>query len=532
MNIEIRIVQGLITSTEYNKNITPIWNPVLLESETAKLLCRWALEHFKEHGTCIGSYITDVFYKNLENDLIDKDLAEELEEDIFPYISEQEEIDVEILTTKTVQYLQKRSLLLHNKQVLSILEDEKLSEAKKLESVEKLKETYVPIEDVDDCDEADMKSDTIDEQFEKALNASSTPLFTVGGDIGEFLDSSLIEGGFVAFMAAEKRGKSYFLLELGLKAIRANKNVALFQAGDMSTDAQLRRIGVRLCRRSDNEKYCGEHYQAVPDCIRNQTNECTKWERENKCTPFPVDTQLRIKELQLKDLIKIYEDRGDYEACSYCSEYKYNNELAVPWIDYKKEEQPITANEIKYARNKYFSRYSGTMKISTHAMDTLTFDKIGNILDKWQRKGFVPDVVIIDYMDIIASTGNDTRTKENSKWKAARNLSQTARNGITPLVLTATQSDAASYKTHTLNLDNFSETKQKYAHVTAMYGLNQDPEGREKGLGLMRVNELAKREGDYHYTNQVYVIQNLKKGMAIINSMPFGGKIPVNKIKH
>ena len=51
-----------------------------------------------------------------------------------------------------------------------------------------------------------------------------------------------------------------------------------------------------------------------------------------------------------------------------------------------------------------------------------------------------------------------------------------------PLVVTATQADANSYDRTSLKMSNFSEDKRKLAHVTAMYGLNQDPAGREKGI--------------------------------------------------
>ena len=66
--------------------------------------------------------------------------------------------------------------------------------------------------------------------------------------------------------------------------------------------------------------------------------------------------------------------------------------------------------------------------------------------------------------------------KQNEIWKNLRALSQ-SRNC---LVLTATQADAKSYEKNVLTMSNYSEDKRKFAHVTAMYGLNQDKHGREK----------------------------------------------------
>ena len=99
-----------------------------------------------------------------------------------------------------------------------------------------------------------------------------------------------------------------------------------------------------------------------------------------------------------------------------------------------------------------------------------------------------------------------------------RNLSQERRQGKQPLVITATQADADSYDKNLLTLKNFSEDKRKYGHCTAMYGLNQDPQGNEKKIGVMRINELVIREGGCDTINVVYVLQNLRRGLPVLGS--------------
>lgn len=153
--------------------------------------------------------------------------------------------------------------------------------------------------------------------------------------------------------------------------------------------------------------------------------------------------------------------------------------------------------------------------MSTHANGTLSFGSINTILDKWEdADGFVADVILSDYMDIMASSSisKDFRHQENQKWKDARKLSQTARQGVLPCFISPTQADAGAYKSYRLQLDNYSEDKRKYAHVTAMYGLNQDPLGREKRLGILRINEIIIREGEYSNDNEITLLQNLRKG--------------------
>jgi hypothetical protein len=51
-----------------------------------------------------------------------------------------------------------------------------------------------------------------------------------------------------------------------------------------------------------------------------------------------------------------------------------------------------------------------------------------------------------------------------------------------------------------------------------MFGLNQDTKFREKKIGLMRINELVIREGEFITSNEITVVQNLKRGRPFIGS--------------
>lgn len=134
------------------------------------------------------------------------------------------------------------------------------------------------------------------------------------------------------------------------------------------------------------------------------------------------------------------------------------------------------------------------MRLSCHPNSTLTVGGIASIIQSWERSGWgTPDVVVIDYADVLSPTHGtgDTRDQINATWKALRALSQS----LHALVVTATQSDADSYTVETMNMGNFSEDKRKNAHVTGMVGINQA--GDEKKLGLQRLNWLALRESEF-----------------------------------
>jgi len=137
---------------------------------------------------------------------------------------------------------------------------------------------------------------------------------------------------------------------------------------------------------------------------------------------------------------------------------------------------------------------------------------IESILDGWEKKrGFVPDVIVIDYADILApeDSKKQIRDQTNETWASLRRLSQCRRC----LVIAPTQADAASYDQHTQRMKNFSEDKRKLAHVTGMLGLNQTDS--EKGAGLMRLNWIVLRETSFETRRCLYVAQCLSLGRVL-----------------
>ena len=128
--------------------------------------------------------------------------------------------------------------------------------------------------------------------------------------------------------------------------------------------------------------------------------------------------------------------------------------------------EPLGAQQAKSLFKKYFVDKKSRIKLSTHANGTLTIGKIKSILQKWKREGFIPDLILIDYADLIVSnTKVDVRHQIDGIWKQLRGLSQE----YNCLIVSPTQADAKSYETDLLTLKNFSEDKRKFAHVTAMY---------------------------------------------------------------
>jgi len=255
-------------------------------------------------------------------------------------------------------------------------------------------------------------------------------------DLGRFFGPHLRRGGFIAFMAPEKRGKSFWLLDLAWRAaVRDKRRVLFYSVGDMTAAEINQRLLVRTAKRP-------------------------RWKEL-------IDYPLSIQPGSKKRLTVVPAEKRDYA-------------------------KPLSKAEMSQALDHLAGCQLG-LKCTLNG--TTTVAEIQADITGLVREGWVPDVVVVDYPDILApeagSAKEEYRHQINITWQALRRLSQ--ENHV--LLVTATQSDAKSYGVRLLRREHFSEDKRKFSHVTGIVGINQDPQ--EKELGVFRLNWIALREGSY-----------------------------------
>lgn len=526
--IERKIIQGLITSTVYIKDIRPIWNANLLESSTAKLISLWCIEFFDRYKEAPGKNIETIFFTKLKNGM-DKDIAEEIEEDILPGLSEEYEetgINAAHLSDITIEYFKERQYLAFSKGIESILLKNDGGKGGTVNKVEEYINNFKFIKNEESGQVVDFSKTESKENIRNAFKTLKDPVIRFPKQLGKFLNDQLYPGAFVGILAPEKRFKTFWLLEFAIRGCRQNKKVAFFQAGDMNEADQIKRIGMRLCNAPDSETYANEYYRPVRDCLRNQFNACDKKERECDFGIFSEDEftdDADLFELQLtKDqLVEAYElnSEDNYRPCYNCAEYD-KEKLGAPWLEKVAAADPITDVDVIEAADAFFIKYNRQFKLATYANGTLSVNMIESCLTEWEQEdGFIADVILIDYLELLKpSKSGEHRQEQNQIAKDIRKLSQTPRKGILPLIIAPTQADAGAYDVSSLKLKNFSEDKRKYAHVTSMIGINQDPKGIEKAIGITRLNELIKRVGDFNQNNQVTVLQDISRAKAFTSS--------------
>ena len=299
------------------------------------------------------------------------------------------------------------------------------------------------------------------EAIKQAFQEGNESLIIYPGALGKFFGSSLSRDSFISFEGPEKSGKTWWLLDIAFRAVLQRRKVAFFDAGDMSESQIIRRFMIRA-----------SHHP------------------------------IRASTVQYPTSISIDENSG--EACVATEERKYRHNLE--WRRAKRASKFIMRKKVK-SKKSY-------LKLSCHPSDSLTIANIRTILKDWEREEWTPDVIVIDYADILCMDyyGMEGRDKINKTWSLLRGIAQIYHC----LVITATQSDANSYDTKIISKRNFSEDKRKNAHVAGMIGLNTTTE--EKENDVMRLNWVIRREEKFSERRCVYAVGCLDIGNPAIQS--------------
>lgn len=278
-------------------------------------------------------------------------------------------------------------------------------------------------------------------------------LITYPGALGKFYGDSLSRSCFVAYMGPEKRGKTSFMMDLAYRGILQRRRVAFFEVGDLSAKQIHRRFMIRACKNP----------------LKHKT--------------LKVPTSLKIEHKRNEDGVVI--PSIDVELRD--EEYTHPG-----WDRVKKKVDRVLVSQVK-SRKPY-------LKVYTHPAGTVTVGLIESLMKEQASLGWVVDAVVVDYADLLTEPGfENIRDRTNEIWTKLRALSQK----LDCLVITATQSDAASYLANTLGMKHFSEDKRKFAHVTGMVGINQKED--EKKMGVFRHNWVVLREDEFYSERCVYV---------------------------
>lgn len=273
-----------------------------------------------------------------------------------------------------------------------------------------------------------------------AFDFTEEHLFKYPGALGEQL-GYFSRGDFFAILAPVKRGKTFYLWDIARYASLYGFK-ALFISLEMTQNQMVRRAW---------QSYVGEPFKA-----------CT--------VEIP-----EFREGNHKDKWRISRRKQVFEG--------------------------IDLDEIEAKQELYRKQAKGEIRLQSYPAGFADMETLEACITNLEYyDGFVPDVIVIDYADIIKGRNRDYRQQLNEIWVRLRGWAQ-ERNC---LIVTASQTSKQALS-RDAKAGDVAEDMRKLATVTKMMALNQNE--KEKSLGVMRIEPLLYRDGRLT-GKQICVLEN------------------------
>jgi replicative DNA helicase len=447
---ERQIILYSIVSTEFLKEIYPIAKPELFKTPYAQTVWRWCSKYFSEFNSAPNKDIQDIYISHKME--IQDDDEEEAIATFLQSLSRMEE------QTNNIPFLIKQAEEWLNLRSLELLKDS-LADAiqrKDIVSGQQAIAEYAKIDRVK-IDSLSVLSD-VDDSISAFIDENKT-LFSFPGAVGAVI-GHIQRTDFMAFAGFMKSGKSLWLWEVAKMAMFNSKQV-LFISLEMPKSQMLRRIWSNLFKR-----------------------------------PKKYPTKARIPYFVEEDTI---------------------NEDEVKWsVAYEeKDVEPIIPSRERFDSwiaqyKKYFG--GGDVRITSMPSRSVTVRDIESYISNLEYyEGWIPDVVVIDYADLIRSDlKGDTRHKLDDIWANLRRVALEREIAV----ISATQTDRSTSKKD-IEADNISEDIRKLAHATKVIAINSTKQ--DKAKGIYRVEQLVDRD-DSPCFEQAIVLSCLDIGQVCLDS--------------
>jgi hypothetical protein len=441
-NVERQVLIGMIVDDAVCLRIAAKWEGEMFRSTWANIVGGWSVRYCNRYGKAPKAHLQGLFEAWVEK-VTDKETVALIERFLDGLSGEYETLAREINSAYVIDLAAKHFTQIRLKQMVDRAEED--MEQGRLEEAVQGVNGFRPVE-LGAGESIDvLNSPTV---LQQVFDDLARDLVIYPGALGHFFSNQLGRESFVAFLGPEKVGKTFWLMDAGWRAALQRRKVAWFAAGDMTERQMMQRFAIRAAMHPLRSKDwpCEIGY---PLAVRRNPQE-------------PARLQVR-KEMRRFERPLVWGEA--WRAMQEILQYRIRGK--IPYL-----------------------------RLLTYPNSSLSVKGIEAHLERWAKEGWVPDVVITDYADILDEEsgmpkGYDRRHKIDASWRLQRALSEKYHC----LYLTATQSDTDSYTREILGRSNFSESKTKLAHVTGMVGINQIASEKEKEL--YRLNWVELREGAF-----------------------------------
>lgn len=491
---EKQILTNLILSTEYCKRVLPLIKQEYFPSDSTNTILSWVRGYYEAYRSAPGTHIKDIYEERAH--ALDESSHDQIKA-VLQHLSDVADTDignVDFLVDSAIELLHIKNLELQVKAATHHLSNNDPVQAQRA-----LEERFnVPDDMIRAINWSDQRyiRDVIRKMVLK--DDPSTAFFMYPGRFGEFI-GALDRGWFVAFLGPAKRGKTVYLMETIIAGLMRKLNV-LFFSFEMPDDQLFMRV---LQSVTGAKPGTGDYEVMTPlmDCESNQNGECV----------LPERTGVGDIKSDEGGLLS-YEDLPDWTKCVACR--GTSQFLPTSW------KEPVAKKGL--SEGQYFDRANAFMRIYGKYCRTIfrpsktcDIDTMENDIDELiARENFVPDVIVIDYADLMKvrrSTGQK-RNDLDDLWESLRSLAQTRQI----LLVTASQTNRGSADAKYIRDVDVAEDWSKIAKLDLGIGLCQTEEMKVRGI--MNLNKIAYRHGEFTMSNTCTVLQELGHMQGILDS--------------
>lgn len=485
------LLTGLIVSTPFCAEIIPEIQYDDVQSDYARRIVSWCTEYYDRYSEAPQRHIESLYEAEKKNIRPEEgELIATLLSNLSERYEHASEYNVPYMVDRARSYIDERRARIRIANATVLLDRGKVAEAlvelDRGASTKRLKG-------------APFKPLAEGVATKLLARKEHDPLFSYPGKLGEMI-GTLQRKWFVVFMGPAKRGKTFWLLYTALCGLRAKKKV-YYASLEMDPEEDCARLYQMLTRTAAQ---AGKVVIPMFDCKHNQTGTCDR----------PIRTN-RIPLLETADApLPPFRPEMNYRRCDECRREDPTAYAQATWWE-QREYEGFDPGKVERVNKQFRVHYGDNLYMNQYPKFDTTLDDIYADLD-WleQHEGWVADIVIIDYMDILKhmERGYDERGQVNATWKTASRKAGERKQ----LIVSATQGNRSTFKTKNIDHEGVGEDIRKLAHVNVLMTLNQDP--REKSEGKLRVGLLAHRHRDFNDYIQSLVLYDRRIGSVYIDS--------------
>jgi hypothetical protein len=489
--IENEITTAMIISTKFLSDIEKLFVPEYMRNSFAKIICFWCFDYYTQYRKAPGIHIKDIFLVESESGMSaeDKEIIGTFLSKLSEQYVEDQGVNNDYIRDNALTYFRKRELEIRVEQARRYLEVGKIEDAE--DQFSKYKKIayqtsgwFNPFESKEIIEVFDDRDDGV---------------FVLPGALGQIM-GKIERDWFIAILAPFKRGKTWFLQEMAVRAMFQRLKVVF-----ISLEMKKKNIKERIYKRITGlGSKSGEDVFLYPvfDCLLNQTGICERTERTNRVV-------LRSDNGQKPD----FDMDMEYRACTYCRDkmipdYEMDTWyelLEIPKFDFKSTQKNMKA---------LMGMYGDNLRVICYPRFAAGLSDINRDLYLLeQQESFIPDVILVDYADILKpDSAGDKRNQIDDIWKMLASMAA-QRHCI---VFTASQGTRGAIYKSDMSQDDLAEWIGKLGHVDMFLGLNQSKD--EKRSKIIRVNGLVHRHREIDEQISAVLLQQLEMGQFAMDS--------------